>query len=205
MHKKLITTCAAIAAFALLVGAPVASASPVLTSEGKAVAAGTSIKGSNTGNVIFTQGSYTVECNTADLTATITSNTGTKIKMESGPGGLAIGGTGTSGDCTSPAMGPISMSWTKMCFETVTGTDNITITGCGANITMTTNITNAGLICKYSGASMSATFTTNSDATMRFNSQQFKLSEGGILCPTEFRLDLDLDLSTTLGGTLSIS
>jgi hypothetical protein len=204
VRKKLIMACAAIAAFAAVVIAPVASASPILTSEGKAVAAGTEVKGTNTGNFVFSgPGGYTINCAQASLAAKVTGNSGTQIQLEAA-GGLATSGTGASGDCTA-SWGPATLTWSKMCLSTVPKTDNLSITGCGGEILLTTNIT--GIItCKYAAGTVAATFPTNADATFRLSSLPMKRVEGeSIYCPLEVAFDLDLDLTTTAGGTLFIS
>jgi hypothetical protein len=204
MHKKLIMTCAAIAAFAAFVVAPTASASPVLTESGVAVPVGAEVKGSNTGTFRFEgSGGYTIECSTATLAAKVTGNSGTQIKLEAGAGGLTTSGTGTSGDCTAN-WGPTTMTWSKMCFETIAKTDSVSITGCGAGMTLTTNYTGVGT-CQYTAANLTGSFITNADATISMNSLTVKLLEGGILCPAEVRFSLDFDLNTVAGTTLSIS
>jgi hypothetical protein len=203
MHKKLILACAAIAAFAALVTAPVASASPVLTNGGTPVAVGTEVKGSNTGIFLFSNGAYNVECTSASLTAKVTSNSGTLIRWEAGVGAFTTTGTGASGDCTTP-MGPTTLGWGKLCFETGK-TDNLFVTGCGSAIAMTTNITGL-VVCKYTAGSITASFPTNADATLALSSVPLVKSEGsGAFCPSEIKFNMDFDLTTTGGGTLSIS
>lgn len=203
MRKKLVVVCAAIAAFAAFVIAPVASASPILTSEGEAVAVGTSIKGNHTGVFDFTAPSYTIICTEANMSATVTANSGTKIKMEIPAGGITTAGTGPGADCTSN-WAPAHTTWSKICIETGT-TDNVIATGCGANITMTTNLTELA-VCKYLIASMPGTFVTNADATIRFLEFALTKTEGsGFFCPSEIKFTLDFDLTTTSGATLAIS
>lgn len=204
MHKKLIMTCAVIAGFAAFIIAPVASASPVLTSEGSAVPLGTEIKGNNTGVFAFNEGSYTISCGTVDMTAVVTGNTGSQIKLETAVGALTSSGTATAGDCTA-SWGPATLTWGKLCFSTVSGTDNVSVTGCGANIVMTTNITGV-VVCKYSAASVTASFLTNADATFSLSAIPLSKTEGsGLFCPSQITFSLDLDLTTASGGTLSIS
>jgi hypothetical protein len=205
MRKKLIMTCAAIAAFAAFVVAPVASASPVLTSEGKAVAVGTAVTGSNTGVFKFEGGGgYTIECSSVDLAAKVTANSGTKIQLEAAIGGFTTSGTGVSGDCTA-SWGPTKLGWGKMCFATVGGTDNVSITGCGAGIALTTNITGTAT-CQYSAASGTGTFVTNADAQITVSSLPEQKTEGsGFLCPSEVKFSMIFDLTTVGGGTLLTS
>jgi hypothetical protein len=205
MQKKWITTCVAIAAFAAFVVAPAASASPVLTSEGKAVAVGTSVTGSNTGIFKFEGGGgYTIDCSSVDLAANVTGNSGTKIQLEAAAGGFTTSGTATGGDCTA-SWGPAKLTWGKMCLVTSAGTDNVTVTGCGAGIALTTNITGTS-ICQYSAASGTGTVATSADAQITVNSLPEQKTEGsGLFCPSEVRFSMIFDLTATGGGTLFIS
>jgi len=202
MHKKLIMVCTALASLAAFITAPVASASPVLTSEGVAVAVGAEVKGQNTGNVSFT-GPVEVVCSTAFLNMKITANAGSQIKAEVPAGSFNFTGTDSDGDCTNP-FGAFRGVWSKLCLETVTGTDNVKITGCGSSATLTTNMTTLSP-CKYSSASMTGSFLTNAGATVSVSGQEFKLEEGGISCLSAWKLDMDLDLTSSSGGALTIS
>ena len=203
MHKKIIAAGMAVAALAA-VGASVASASPVLTEGGLPVAAGASVTAVNTGTIKFTDREITEECSSLLWTGTVLQNTGTKIQLEF-PKGLGFSGTGTGGTCTSP-KGEFTWGFkSKLCFEANKGSDNIAVTGCGANLLFT-----IGLECEYSAASMTGTFITNSDATITLANQSFERIKGlfiagGIPCTTPASIDVVLDLTTTNGTTLSIS
>jgi hypothetical protein len=204
MQKKLIMACASIAALVALAGPSIASASPVLTDAGTAVAVGAEVKGNNTGLFSFSNGAYSVICSTANLSAKVTSNSGTKIRLEAGAGAFTTTGTGTSGDCTTP-MGPSTQTWGKICFETVEKTDTLSVTGCGSSLTMTTNITGT-VVCKYTAANLKTSFPTNADATFSLSSVPLTKIEGsGAFCPSEIVFSLDFDLTTSGGGTLLIS
>ncbi len=205
MRKKLVIMCAAIAALAAFVVAPAASASPALTSEGKSVAVGTTVKGSNTGVFKFqsSAGGYTIECSSVSLDATITGNSGNKIQLESAVGGFVTSGTGPSGDCTA-SWGPAKLAWGKMCFATIEKTDNVSVTGCGGNLTLTTNITGTA-DCLYAAASGTGTFTTGADAKITVSSLPEVLQESSFFCPTEVKFSMVFDLTTATGGTLLIS
>jgi hypothetical protein len=206
MHKKLIMPFMAVAAFAAFVVAPAASASPALTSEGKTVPVGTSIVWLHTGQPTIT-GSVQITCSELRLASVITVNNGTQIKGEVPVGSAKYSGTGTGGDCTSnlfasPAAVTVN---SKLCFETVSKTDNIAITGCGANISFTINITGSGP-CKYSSAKNTATFRTgDEDATFTVLDQVDTEVEGGFFCPSSVKTDYDLDAVTTDGTTVTIS
>lgn len=204
MRRKLIVACAAIAASVAFMTAAVATASPVLTESGVAVPVGAEVKGSNTGTFRFEgSGGYNIACSTASLAAKVTGNSGSQIKLEAGAGGFTTSGTGTSGDCTAN-WGPTTLTWSKMCFETLAKTDSVSITGCGAGMTLETNYTGVAT-CQYTAANLTGSFITNADATISMNSLTVKLLEGGILCPAEVRFSLDFDLATPNGTTLFIS
>ncbi len=209
MHKKLITACMAIAAFAAFVIAPAASASPALTETttgGPLVAVGSSIKGTNTGETKFTivKGGSAVVCTHAEMKGTLTGNSGTKIKGEIPSGGATFKGTASGEDCTS-SLGAIKPTLTsKLCLETNTGADTVKVDGCGANITFSLDVTNV-TTCKYKAASVSGTFITSADATVNVSEQPAVLAESNFLCPSEGWLDMDFDLTTTDGTTLYIS
>ncbi|MGN6588664.1 MAG: hypothetical protein ACTHKT_14520 [Solirubrobacterales bacterium] len=203
MHKKLMMACMAIAAFAAFVIAPAASASPVLTEGTTAVAVGSSIEGKNTGNTEFT-GGFNVVCSTAVLKGTVTGNSGTKIKGEVPAGSAVFTGTSTGGDCTS-ALGATKVTVnSKLCLETA-AEDKVAVTGCGANVTFTLEVTGTGP-CKYSTASVTGTYKTSAAATVNVENQAAKKEEGGVFCPSEGVLKMDFDLYTTGGSTaLTIS
>ena len=205
MHKKLIMTCAAIAAFTAFVVAPVASASPVLTSEGKAVAVGTKVNGNNTGIFKF-QGSneYTIECSSMSMATSVIVNSGSKIELEALAGAVVNKGDATGEDCTA-SWGPAKMTWGKMCFTATKGSDNLSITGCGGEVILTTNITGTSS-CQYAVSSGTATISTGEDATFNVSSLVVKKTEGsGFFCPSEVQFTMTFDLTTSSGGTLSIS
>lgn len=204
MHKKLIFACMAVAAFAAL-AAPPASASPVLTENGVAVPAGSSIALTNTGVSKFTAGEGLVlTCATFQGVGSVLQNSGTSIKVEVPKGKSWFAENPEEAACTS-SQGAFSWSFTtKLCFETVAKTDTFAVTGCGAGIAF--SIGN----CEYSAASMTGTFATNSDATVTLGEQSFKRVSGLFVvgafpCPTTAMIDMLFDLTTTNGATLSIS
>jgi hypothetical protein len=209
MHKKLITACMAIAAFAAFVMAPAASASPVLTDETPGgivdtLQPGAWITGTTTGEAVFT-GPFNVRCH-GHLSGTVTQNNGTQIKGTVPVGNAIFTGTGTGGDCTS-ALGNVKVTVTsELCMETVKATDNVFVNGCsGAPITFDLAITNV-ITCKYSTASVTGTFKTSDDATVNLSEQPAKEEEPkSAFCPDEGSLDMDFDLTTTDGTTIKVS
>ena len=213
MHKKLIMACMAIAAFAAFVIAPAASVSPVLTDPvGTALPVGTSLTGVNTGTTTFTgSGGVNVHCTTAHIVGNLTVNNGTSIKGEVAVGGAHFTGTGSGGDCTG-GLGDTKVTVnSKLCFETVAGTDNVKVTGCGSKVTFTLLATPTGTPCKYEGnIENGATYATG-DATVNVVSgspaKNVDIPGDGnsIFCPTGGTLDMDFDLTTTGGGTVLVS
>lgn len=203
MYKKLMMACMAVAAFAAFVVAPAASASPVLTENGEPLAVGSSIQGTNTGPTLFS-GGFNVTCTTAVINGKVTSS-GTPIKGEVAAGAATFSGTGAGGDCTS-ALGDTKPTVnSKLCLETVTGTDNVKVTGCGASVTFSLNVTGI-TTCRYSAASVTGTFQTNADATVNLNAQPASEEEPrAFFCPDTGTLTMDFDLYTTDGTTLTIS
>ena len=211
MHKKLTMACMAIAAFAAFVIAPAASASPVLTENGAALAVGASIKATNTGITKFTIPSLggAVECTHAELKGTVKKNNGTVIAGTIPAGAFGVNytfsGTHETGDCTSP-LGPVRPTLNgELCLETEPN-HNVIINGCeGKPVTFILDVT-GGPTCRYSVASITGSYITNADATVNVSEQLAKReSEEEFLCPKEGKLDMDFDLTTTDGTTLLIS
>jgi hypothetical protein len=194
MHKKLIMACMAIAAFAAFVLPTAASASPVVTDEGKILAAPATLLGTSTGSPTFT-GAFSVVCSKAVLTGTLTKNTGSKIEGTIPVGKATYTGTGTGGDCTS-AFGSTRVEVnSELCLASGAG-DTFSVTGCGANLAFSLEVTGLGK-CKYSTASVSGTFVTNiTPATLILIEQEAKLSEGNFFCPSSGKLDQHFDLYT---------
>jgi hypothetical protein len=216
MHKKLIMTCMAIAAFAAFVVAPGASASPVLTSSGVKVAVGTSITGKNTGTITFTgSNGVNVHCSSGHLIVALTANTGSQIKGTVPVGGAKFTGTGANGDCTATEpLGDTAVTVnSELCFETVPGTDKVKITGCAGKVTFTLTSTGLGIGCKYEGnVENGATFNTNAPATVNLVSGSPAAGadipgEAGnsFFCPSGVTLDMDFDFYTTSGVQTTIS
>ena len=197
MSKKLIAACMAIALFAAFALPAAASASPHMTQGGVGVAVGTSITGQNTGETVFT-GAFNVRCSSADLSGTLTENSGTSIKGEIPVGNASFTGTGTGGDCTS-ALGSTKVTVnSKLCLQTTKTADQLEVTGCGANVTFTLEITGTGP-CKYSTSRVLGTFTTSPEnAKVTVSEQEATKEEGGIFCPSSGKLDMVFDL--TAGG-----
>ncbi len=212
MHKKLILACMAIAAFAAFVIAPAASASPELNEGGSTVAVGSSIKATNTGDTRFTltKGGSAVVCTHAEFKGSVTGNTGTKVKGEiplstAEKPTYTFSGTGEGGDCTSP-IGVVKPTLTsKLCLETA-AEDKVLVTGCGGNVTFSLDVTKV-TTCKYSTASVIGSYATplGSDATVNVSEGEAGLAEPNFLCPSAGWLDMDFDLTTTDGTTLTVS
>jgi hypothetical protein len=221
MHKKLMMACMAIAAFAAFVVAPGASATPVLTDPvGTALAPGASVKATTNQITKFTltRGGGAVECNHSEFKGSVTVNNGTTIagKIPAGAFGVnyTFSGTATGGDCTSPlgAVKPTLIS--NLCFDTIKGTDNVTIDGCtlvteGKEVTEPITFildTTIGVECKYSTNTITGTFLTGEDATINVSEQPAVQEEPrNAFCPNEGWLDMDFVITTTDGSTILLS
>ncbi|MGN6556668.1 MAG: hypothetical protein ACTHLH_01485 [Solirubrobacterales bacterium] len=202
MNKKLMMACTAVAAFVALIVVPTASAAMLTevtnTMVVDTVPAGTWVTGKTTAPSKFTASGFNVECSNGELNGKVTQNAEGEAKGEIAVGGATFTGTGTSGDCTS-ALGSTKVTVnSKLCLAASKSADTVSITGCGANVTFTLEITGTGP-CKYSTASVGGTLmTTKSPVTV--SEQEAKKEEGGIFCPSSGKLDIELDLYTT-GGT----
>jgi len=205
MHKKLIMTCMAIAAFASFVIAPSASAT-TLTESGTALAVGSSVEAKNEGNVEFT-GGVTVTCSTATLKGQVTQNNSSGAVKWEVPIGTVASGTGPGGDCTSSLFGGAAkMTFnTKQCLE-AGANDVLKVTGCGGEFTFSLNFTGTGT-CKYHASSASGTYTTNSTPAQGSLAKAPVSGAGegnGIFCPEEGFLTMRVNFHTT-GGTTGLT
>ncbi|HET9677611.1 MAG TPA: hypothetical protein VFP21_08925 [Solirubrobacterales bacterium] len=216
MHKKIMLACMAIAAFAALVVVPAASAA-TLTDGGSALATGTSITGKNIGNTLFTAGELTVTCSSADIPGTLTTNSGGAVAGEIAAGAPSFTGTGTSSDCTSPLGSVKPTVNSKLCLSVAKGTDAGTVDGCKnasgvvQPITFTLNVTNI-VSCKYETTGtppqIAGTITTTpADAAVTLVEQPATREAGQntLFCPESGALDMEFELTTTGGGTLTFS
>jgi hypothetical protein len=204
MHKKLLTTLGAIVALAAFAIPSTASASPVLTESGF-LAAGSSVLGTNTGNIVFSGSGLTEECKFVKFNGFVRENTGSSFTIEVPLNGFPLGGTGLGEDCTSN-LGPASAAVNnRACLATVSKTDNLSVNGCGSEpFVFTLSITGTG-VCKYSTTTVTGTFTTNADATVKVTNQAASKVEGGIFCPGTAVLNMDFDVTTPNGATILIS
>jgi hypothetical protein len=210
MHKKIMMACMAIAAFAAFVVVPGASAASLM--EGATVVpVGASVTGKST-DTKFTAGGNTVTCNNADMTGTVTANSGGTVAGEILAANTSFTGTGSGGDCTSEGLGPVKPSVnSKLCLHVAKGVDVGTVTGCaGAPVTFTLVITNLfNLTCRYETASVEGKITTaaeGKDAEVNL-SEQFAAGEASNsgFCPSSGKLDMEFKLTTTNGTTLTFS
>jgi len=204
MHRKIIMTCAAIAAFAAF-ATPSASAAN-LKGGGVTIAVGSSITGVNVGNILFTAGNLTVTCSTAHVAGMVITDVGGTILVEVPPYTSHFTGTGNGGDCTSP-LGDVTPTVTsRLCLHLSAGADVGTVTGCSGSgsVKFSLNITGVAT-CKYTAASVSSTIITTGDAESVI-SEAPATEEGGLfLCPDTDKLDMRFVWSTTSGPTLQFT
>jgi len=208
MHKKLMMACMAIAAFAAFVIAPAASGA-VLTEGGVPVAVGSSITGKAT-ETKFTAGTSTVTCSNADMSGTVTANAKGTVAGEILAANTSFTGTATGGDCTSSNLGPVKPTViSKLCLHVEPTTDEGMVTGCGGVVTFKLDVTNLGITCAYSTASVKGTITTEADKKDAevnvFEQPALRETGQNIFCPSEGKLDMEFVLTTTNGTTLTFS
>jgi len=204
MHKKFMLACMAIAAFSAFVIAPAASAT-TLTSNGKVVPVGTSVTGLNEGVTKFVSEALTVECDHDHLTGTVTKNNTEHVVGEIPIGWAKFNGTGASTDCTAGNLGSAKVTVTSKLCITAGASDILTVTGCGGNVVFDLEVTGLGN-CKYSVASITGTYTTNTSPVSGsiFEKGAARI-EGGFFCPPEGKLTMVFNLYTTDGTPLTIS
>jgi len=217
MHKKLMAACVSLVAFAAFAIAPaLASASPVLTSGGSAVAVGSTITGQST-NTLLTTTSGTITCQTADLAGTLTTNNGTEVAGEITSASYT--GTGTSSRCTSTisdllggtVTAQVTIENLPWCLTGTAGAEMIWhLKACtaGQNLKFTLHLFNhfgsALTTCVYEAASVTGTYATNVNANqLTATEQPFNSSSGGV-CPTTGKVDQTVTL-TTGGAATTIS
>jgi hypothetical protein len=226
MIKKLLMACGALVAFAALALPAIASASPVLTENGVAVAVGQKITGTQVGtsSLTTTDGTRTqLECSTGTMTGELVKNNGTEIEgkitsaLFGGTGGQATGepkpectGESAFGNASVTAVVSSLAPW---CLKSI-GTNEFTIIGgnCGgiaSNLKFILATTVVGN-CEYeSTGHLVGTYTTGgtsvvltlSNTTHGNNAGEgstngFKRIAGSIACPSSVSLDMQLTLET---------
>jgi hypothetical protein len=206
MHKKLIVACMAMAAFAAFAVTSVASASPVLTHEGKVVATGTKVAGTLEPETTstFTSSLGNVHCNEATLTGTVTSNTGTHLAGE-----ITKAEWGSKGEtetkCTSWAglvkPTPTGLPWC------ITSSKVATFTVRGGKCSeaakpLSFTLDFPGFTCGFERAAASpvnGTNTTGTPATLKITNQAFNRVHGStFLCPSVGELDMAFYMYTDI-------
>lgn len=220
MHKKILAICAALVAFAIVPA--VASASPVLTENGTALAASVKITAlsTKTENAVFAAGSTEVKCNENWMTGTVHRNKeniveGTIEKAEF-RSNLTTSGT----DCDGGSLlGPTVVEIPDLtnfggtgekahwCIKTVPKTDEWELEGRSCTSTVAPTLTfilrsTGGLKCAYiRTATVRGTFTTNSTpVTLKVTGEPEFTGAGegnSFLCPGAGKIrSMDFDLYT---------
>ncbi len=218
--KKLIAACMALAAFALPATAS-ATNNPVLTQEGTAVAAGTTIVGTaSTTEFQTTAGSTLVTCTSAKMSGPLLINSGGHIRGEITASEFSGSGSVNADNGLKECTGSFGNSYITpnlpLCLESTTtmAEDEFQVSGgsCGTNgkVKFVIGSTTAGA-CEYESTKpISGTFTTNgSQATLTVNNTQAgsgsTKSSGGFLCPSSGMLKMTFALETAGGTALTIS
>jgi hypothetical protein len=214
MSKKIITSVASLVALAAFMAVPaIASASPVLTESGSAVATGQKILATNSGNILLTTSSGTVTCTKSQMTGTLVTNSGSNIEgtIESG----SWKGEGTEERCKSTFLFSPQFKVTPEGFHwciTSSTVGSATVRGgaCNAgaaNLSFTLDSSFGN--CKYSRASVAATYSTGVTPVKLTIAagQTFTLVEGGEICPGTGTLSgaytLETDVSPFTGLSVS--
>jgi hypothetical protein len=221
MTRKLVMACMAVAAFAALALPAAASASPVLTENGVAVATGKKIVGTQVGTSTFTSTDGTrkqLVCSTGTLTGELTANTGSLIEgkvtsmLFGGTGGTNPNEpqepecTGESGFGNATVTGVVSTK-APWCLKTI-GSDQWTLAGCATEKIKWLMVTTLAGTCEYeSTAHLVGTHSTGgTDGTMTAtgethngtggNTNGFSKIAGSFLCPSSGTVDMTFTLET---------
>lgn len=216
MHKKLITACLALVAFAAMAVVPaLASASPVLTDASGTVAVGSKISATSTTteNAIFKAGSTEVKCNENKMTGTVKTNSGSLIEGTIESASFASELTSEATDCDGGELfGPTTVDIPGLvagkshwCIKSTKTADQWELIGanCGtASGTLTFVLTGKFLTCRYTrSTSVVGTFTTNtSPATLKVTGEPEFTGTGegnSFLCPATGKITtMNFDLYT---------
>lgn len=210
MHKRMLAFCVA-ALMALAVVPAIASASPVLTENGTAVATGTSITAEtdpSSPEFIFTGSNPAVNvvCTVVDMGGKVVKNSGTSIEgtiesasFKGSGGGACSGGSLGSVTVTIPALTNAGGS-SHWCIKTGTKADTFEIlpNACGtAGGTFTFTLHTGVGECNYTRTSaLTGTYITNTvPATLTLGANQsFTRENNNIFCPSSGVLDGSLIL-----------
>jgi hypothetical protein len=229
---KLVKACIALAAFAAFLVVPsIASAAPTLTQTtangtNHVVPAGTSILATNVAHAgtekptRMTAGGLEVVCQTATLTGSLETNTGTHIAgnittaeffakpgnhIKGAPCASLVGDTTpTPNHTTVPSHnGSTSLPW---CVTANTLNDKLSVRGGACNEAarpLFFQLHIPGFSCVYSREQgLTATYTTHpADAVATVDAgQPFKKVTGGVFCPNEGSLDMAFTMTTDAPG-----
>jgi hypothetical protein len=204
MHRKITATCLALVAFAAMAVVPaLASASPVLTEGGTAVATGKLITATQDTNITLATSIGHVTCQKSTLTGTLTENSGTSIAGEITAASFT--GTAANNHCSSTL--PFNPTFTvdvgnlPYCL-TSTASDAWSIRGgkCSEGAKNLTFTLTGIFTCKYERASVTGTYTTGTGTLSIGASQSFTGEAGnGGLCPGSGTLSGSWNLYTDTG------
>ena len=219
MHKKLMTACMALVAFAALAVMPaVASATndPDLTHPtGTPLAPGAKITATNIGETLMTDANTNIltRCTKAVLTGELTKNNGTEV--EGSVTSASFTGSGSESRCTAtfgdsiitptvPVAGVAhGLPW---CIRSTPamGTDEVQVRGgkcseASRDIRFILDVFGGATECEYQRTTaIPGTYTTEpSDAIVHISEQKFSRIRGSsFICPSEGFLDMSFTLET---------
>jgi hypothetical protein len=217
MRRNLITVCAALAA--LSVNPSLAPAAPVLTQPtGTQLAAGTTVVGTNLGEVTLATGLGTVRCNTVKIMkGSIEINTTplgikiTQLSIEFGGTGPQVSGrepecTSWTGGVTPTAEVSGGLPW---CWEGTGASDEVKLRGgkcseVSRGMKLAFDFTSIGT-CVYNRSTAAVgTFSTDvseQQSTVSIGEQEWSKTEGSALCPSSGKLNMAFALETSSGST----
>jgi hypothetical protein len=215
MNEKLLAICAVL--FALAALPAMASASPVLTENGLAVATGKTVKAVNIGDVTFGSASERIECQSSELKGTVRTNSGKLIEgqVESS----TFTGVGSESRCTTTWFGSPAFSVTSpqsMCLSSsVLGSGKLLNGTCPSSGSFTFTLHNSLLgTCRYRAVSDQVAFIYNTGSTplhITVTNQVFNRVDNGSggscngLYPASGNLNATYKVTTTDGTNLSVS
>jgi hypothetical protein len=209
MHKKILGICVALVALGAMIAPAMASASPVLTENGTAVATGVNINATleegTTSKLTIVKGGEAVVCTKSTLTGKLTKNSGTHIE-----GDITVAsfkGSAAEEKCTTNFIGntAVDVNNPSYCItaggELAKDTFQILPHLCGGTGgTFTFTLTGALGTCKYErSTAISGTFTTGgTQATLTVTGEpEFKGEATNTFpCPAQGWLDASYVLET---------
>lgn len=217
MAKKILVFVAAIMALAVVPAAASATNSPELVEAGKAVATGTNILATNSGNTLMTDssGNVLLSCEVATMTGTVTKNDGSNIEgnitsasFKNKEASTCSGSLGATTVTPNPATN--GLPWCIRSTSTM-ATDEFQLRGneCAKTSRAIRFVLDLpfSVVCTYqrSGAVVGSFTTGEGSTVLSISKQEFPLLEGGFACPSAGFLDMSFKLETDVSPFTALS